>query len=306
MKILLLISAVILFSTSNILSQSNSTELSQLRFSATDKKGKAITNLTKDDISLTVGKTQLTVENLESQSDKPLEVILLIDTTPSQEKILPMAKKIAMNFIDQILNSNKDYVSIAIFANTKFNFTPLTNIFATAKKDIDSIKSAKGNSYIFDSISYINKNGFSTSKDKRKIILLISDGVDTSSRTNSKKLSAELISSNVRLFTLRLKDINFNQASRFNSTILGNFDENGILSISKDSGGKSFLIDNITKDEKINKFLSEIKENLLGDYAIRFSIEKLPTKAKTENINIKPVGKSAVNLLYQSVFYSGN
>lgn len=297
MKILLLISAVILFSTSNIFTQSNLTELSQLRFSAIDKEGKAFKGLTKDDISFRIGKTQINVESLENVSNKPLEVVIIIDTSPSQEKLLPLSKKIASSFVNKILDSSRDSVSIAYFADKTIKYTPLNNNFGDAQKDIDSIKPAKGNSYIWNSLDFILDKGFSPSKDQRKLIILLSDGYDSSSPVLPKELSLKMAKEKVRLYSFCLKDNNF-----LASTPLMGMVPTHIFTISTNSGGKGFLIDNIPKDEKINKLLSEIKENLLGDYAIRFSTEKLSNKTNSENINIKLLGKNGINLLYQNTF----
>lgn len=285
--------------------------VSQLVFSVTDNQGKAVHDLTKDDISLTIGKSQVKIDNIQNISNDPLEVVLLIDTTPSQEKVLPLSKKIALTFIDQILNSKKDFISIATFANVTVKFNSSTNDFTKAKKDIDALIPSKGNSYILDNLSFINKNGFSQSKDKKKIIILLSDGIDNSSQIEPKTLLAELVKNRVRLYTLHIKDTNFTQATAFNSMILGNFNQNGIAAISKNSGGKSFFAIEISKDEKILKILNEIKESLLGYYLIQFSIGKIGNNQnKFEPVNIKSSEaknkKGSINFFYQREFYIEN
>lgn len=291
--------SILLIFVSSIFTQ----DVSQIIFSAIDKQGKAVRDLTKDDISLTIGKSQVKIDNVQNISNIPLEVVLLVDTTPSQEKVLPLAKKVATTFIDQILDSSKDFVLIATFAKTTVKFNSYTNDFTKAKNEIDSITSAKGNSYIFDNLSFINKNGFSQSKDKKRIIILLSDGEDNSSQIEPKTLLAELVKNSVRLYTLHIKD--FTQVSPFI------FNENGIANISKNSGGKSFFDIDISKDKRILKILDEIKEGLLGDYLIQFSMVEIGNKLnKFGPINIKSLDAKNKNrnikFSYQREFYIGN
>lgn len=292
--------------------------VSQIMFSAIDNQGRAFRNLTKDDISLTIGKNNAKIETLKSDAEVPLEVILIIDVTPSQEKVLPMAKKIALSFVDQMLTPSKDYIAIATFSNTEVKLTTLTNDFIETKKNIDEVKlSSGGSSYIWDNTTFICEKGFSQNKDRQKLLVLFSDGFDTSAilDTNVKddksiELSNLLIKGKIRFFSFynELSSSNSSSGIAASAVIIPPVSPE-TFEISQDSGGKVFRISHKTKDENIIKALNEIKQLLLGTYLIQFSLDKLTNATNFDKVKIKIQSKikerNGISLSYPKLFYFG-
>lgn len=306
--------SILLIFVSSVFTQ----DVSRIVFSAIDNQGRAFRSLTNDDISLTIGKNNAKIGTLQSEANAPLEVILIIDVTPSQEKVLPLAKKIALSFVDQLLTPSKDYIAIATFSNTEVKLTTLTNDFIEAKKNIDEVKlSSGGGSYIWDNTSFICEKGFSQNKDRQKLLVLFSDGFDTSTflATNVKDskfitLSNLLIKEKIRLFSF------YNEISSSDSS--SGIPASAVIippvspetfEISQDSGGKVFRISHKTKDENIIKALNEIKQLLLGTYSIQFSLDKLTNATNFEKVKIKIQSKikerNGVSLSYPKLFYFG-
>src|SRR5579863_3927657 len=75
----------------------------QLFFNVKDKKGGLIPNLTKDQFQvLEDGKPQ-TVKYFAAESNLPLTLGILFDTSPSQARVLDMEKLVGGQFLDEIL-----------------------------------------------------------------------------------------------------------------------------------------------------------------------------------------------------------
>src|SRR5690242_2274505 len=74
-----------------------------LFFNVKDKKGALIPNLTKNDFQvLEDGKAQ-TIKYFSAESNQPLTLGLLIDTSVSQERVLPMEKEVGAAFLHDVI-----------------------------------------------------------------------------------------------------------------------------------------------------------------------------------------------------------
>lgn len=97
----------------------------QLFFNVKDKKGALIPNLTKTDFDvLEEGKPQ-TIKYFTAESDLPLTLGILIDSSGSQQRVLDMEKEVGANFLSEILRSKDEafVISFDVDANLLQDFT---------------------------------------------------------------------------------------------------------------------------------------------------------------------------------------
>jgi VWFA-related protein len=86
----------------------------QLFFNVKDKKGGLIPNLTKDDFQiLEDGKSQ-NIKYFTAESNLPLTLGILIDSSGSQQRVLEMEKEVGANFLTEILRP-KDLAFVISF-----------------------------------------------------------------------------------------------------------------------------------------------------------------------------------------------
>ncbi len=86
----------------------------QLFFNVKDKKGGLIPSLAKDDFQvLEDGKPQ-TIKYFTAESDLPLTLGILIDSSGSQQRVLEMEKEVGANFLNEILRP-KDLAFVISF-----------------------------------------------------------------------------------------------------------------------------------------------------------------------------------------------
>jgi VWFA-related protein len=97
----------------------------QLFFNVKDKKGGLIPNLVKDDFQiLEDGKAQ-TIKYFTAESDLPLTLGILIDSSGSQQRVLEMEKEVGANFLSEILRSKDEafVISFDVDSNLLQDFT---------------------------------------------------------------------------------------------------------------------------------------------------------------------------------------
>ena len=73
-----------------------------------DKHGKIINDLTKDDFQLEEDGRQQTIKYFTRETDLPLKLGLLVDTSGSVMQVLPEERTASQNFLDQVLREDKD------------------------------------------------------------------------------------------------------------------------------------------------------------------------------------------------------
>ena len=158
-----------------------------LLITVTDNKGKLVTTLTQDDFRIyEEGKPQ-TIRSFSRETDLPLSIALLIDSSGSVIEKIKFEKAAATDFFFSTVKRKKDRATVIGFDSavailsdgTPDGFTDEPERLAEA---VNRIKAGGGTS-VYDAVylAVHRKLGHETG-ERRKLIVLISDGDDTSSR----------------------------------------------------------------------------------------------------------------------------
>jgi VWFA-related protein len=203
----------------------------RLQFSVTDKLGHHISSLSKNDIALLdngLAVSELT--DFREESDLPIEVIILIDSSRSTERELPMEKQMALEFLHKLLRS-QDRAMIAGF-NTHLNTQgTFTAHFDQLESSVQSIK-AEGLTAFNDSL-FTLANSFAPAASSRKVIIIISDGNDTVSAHTFNDARESLLKKDVAVYTISVVDKkSMNPAACLNQ-------------LSAETGGHSYFLKDI-------------------------------------------------------------
>src|SRR6201984_580852 len=89
----------------------------QLFFNVKDKKGALIPNLTKDDFELLEDGKPQTIKYFTAESNLPLTLGILIDSSGSQMRVLEMEKEVGGAFLNDILRDKDEAFVIAFDVN---------------------------------------------------------------------------------------------------------------------------------------------------------------------------------------------
>jgi hypothetical protein len=106
-----------------------------------DKKGDLIQNLTKDDFVLQVDNKPQTIRSLDKDTNRPLSLGLLVDTSLSQRQIIDEERSASSTFFDQMLATPKDKAFVMQFAAETELLQDLTSSrsqLQTALKEINT------------------------------------------------------------------------------------------------------------------------------------------------------------------------
>src|SRR6267143_1607758 len=100
-------------------------EVVQLFFNVKDKHGALIPNLTKDNFDLFEDGQHQTIKYFKAESDLPLTLGILIDTSGSQMNVLDMEKEVGGSFLERTLRAKDEafVISFDIDINLMQDFT---------------------------------------------------------------------------------------------------------------------------------------------------------------------------------------
>src|SRR5215469_2866137 len=87
-------------------------------FTVTDKKGRFVTNLTKDDFEVFENKKPQAISEFAAESDLPLRLGILIDTSNSIRGRFKFEQEAAVEFINNVVRSTQDRAMVVRFDNS--------------------------------------------------------------------------------------------------------------------------------------------------------------------------------------------
>ena len=164
-----------------------------------DKKGALIQNLTKDDFVLQVDGKPQTIRYFDKDTNLPLILGLLVDTSLSQRDVIDEERAASSTFLDQMLTTPKDKAFIMQFAAETELLQDLTSsrpLLQAALKEIDTPGKSSGSSdddnagrrprggggtTLYDAL-FLASDEIMSKQTGRKAVIILSDGGDRGSR----------------------------------------------------------------------------------------------------------------------------
>ncbi len=172
-----------------------------------DKHGKIIPNLTKDDFQLDEDGRPQTINYFAHESDLPLRLGLLVDTSLSQRKVLDQERSASYSFLDQLLRQDKDLAFVIHFdkeVELLQEFTPSRPKLQEALQKLSTPqfeggggsnggsggsgsgrgrggRTRGGGTLLYDAI-FLASDELMSKQQGRKALIILSDGVDRGSK----------------------------------------------------------------------------------------------------------------------------
>jgi VWFA-related protein len=177
-----------------------------------DKHGQIIPNLTQDDFTLEEDGRPQTIRYFSRESDLPLTLGLLVDTSLSQRRVLEQERVASYTFLDEMLRQDKD---LAFVIHFDFEIELLQDLTSSHKQlgealgQLQMPESARaggggrggggggwpgsrrggggsgggGGTTLYDAV-YLASNELMKKQEGRKALIILTDGVDTGSKVS--------------------------------------------------------------------------------------------------------------------------
>lgn len=242
-----------------------------------DEKGRFVLGLTKDDfIVLDDGKEQ-PISYFSQESDQPLTVALVVDRSRSVQSALSKAQVAARNFFGSVLRAGKDRASVVAFDSGVYvvqDFTDDASALAAAALKL----TAAGGTSIFDAVYKTTRDKLGGGEEGRRVIVLITDGDDTTSRASIDQAIEMALKNNVIIYAIRISgDGSLNVRELQGKPVLDRLTEA--------TGGRQFHLDG--DENQLSGFFRKLQDELRSQYSIGYQFQDASSGPSFHKLTIK-------------------
>ncbi len=234
-----------------------------------DKKGAIIRDLTKDDFSLSEDKRPQTIRYFAKQSDLPLTIGLMVDTSMSQQRVLDAERGASYRFLDQVLRERKDQVFIMQFDMSVQMRQDLTDSRKKLDDALDFVDTptrnqlrtvgSGGGTLLYDAMVKAS-NGTMKALTGRKALIVMTDGVDFGSEETVSSAIDAAQKADTLIYCILFSDSGYYGG--------GGPDGKGVLMrMAKETGGGFFAV---SKKEGIEEIFGSIQDELRSQYSLGY------------------------------------
>jgi VWFA-related protein len=231
-----------------------------LFFNVKDKHGTLLPNLTKDDFTVFEDGKQQTIKYFAAESNLPLTLGILIDSSGSQLRVLDMEKEVGGAFLRQIL-TDKDEAYVIDFNKVKIN-TGFTNPLPGAGNPVPTAGTAAG-TVLYDAV-YLSAHDMLAKEVGRKAMVLLTDGEDEGSRLKIKDAIEAAQKADAIVYVLLCADRGF-----YGSFGVGYSGEGEMRKLTEATGGRVINVGN--KLDKLREAFDQIAAELRSQYNLGYT-----------------------------------
>ncbi len=276
-------------------------EVVQLFFNVKDKHGALIPSLTKTDFDLFEdGKTQ-TIKYFKAESDLPLTLGIMIDSSGSMQRVLDMEKEVGASFLENILRP-KDEAFVISFDTDITLLQDFTNSTSRLRKALNSAKisapsvgcssgpigpqgpipcSAGGTrgTALYDAV-YLASHDELSHEVGRKAMILLTDGQDEGSKLKIKDAIEAAQKADAICYVLLIVDRSWGFSGG------GYYGSGEMKKLTQETGGRVIEVGN--KVEKLRQAFEQISNELRSQYNIGYTPTNTVRDGNFRKVEIKP------------------
>jgi Ca-activated chloride channel family protein len=296
------------------------TDLTNLLFTATDKNNRYITTIQQGDLRVLEDGVPQTLFTFQRETDRPLAIAFLIDVSISEERTLPDEKAAARTFIENVIRSGKDEAAIIPFEGYAHLEQPLTRDVIGIYRTLESVEVAfpaylgsappiggitsgpgtiapprEGTTAIWDSVAVTCRYVLARSPgQRRRAIILLTDGQDTSSRLLRSGAIDQAIASETVIYAIGIGD------KRYEGV-----DKGALNNIAERTGGRAFFP---KKQDDLRAAFAEIEQELRSQYLVAYSSTNKKRDGAFRKMSIEitnpELGKQQLKLRYRPGYFA--
>jgi Ca-activated chloride channel homolog len=253
-----------------------------LLFTVTDRRGRFVTDLTKDDFIVSEGKRLQQVLEFSTESDLPLRLGILVDSSNSIRDRFRFIQEAAIEFLTSVMRPHQDKAAVISFDTAAELQADLSNDVEAQVRAIRQLRAGGGTS-LYDAIYYASRDKLSLDLPRdgfRRAIVILSDGEDNQSRYTRDQA----------LEMAQKKDVVIYAIST-NITRVNTDGDKVLKYLSSETGGTTFFP---FKVEDLAQSFLNIASELRHQYIILYRPEPMKTDGSFQPVDVKVKDRNLV------------
>jgi Ca-activated chloride channel homolog len=291
------------------------TNLTSIFFTAEDKHKRFISTLKQEDIRVLEDGLPQKVFTFQQNTDLPLSIAILVDTSRSEERTLPEEKSAAREFLESVLRANKDEAAIVSFTGEVTLEQGFTGSLERLRRAIDRVEfvppagyvgggvvvqgspggtgtppisgtnqQLAGSTAIWDAVWATSDELLQESAEHtRRAIILLTDGEDTISQVKMSEAVEKAQKADALLYAIGIGD-------RYSFGI----NEGALRKITDQTGGRAYFPRN---ERELKEAFSQIQRDLREQYLLAYSPANKNRDGTYRRIQIEVVNPELVKEL---------
>ena len=289
------------------------TDLVNTVFTAVDQDRHFVTTLRANDLRVLENQTPQDISLFERETNRPLTIVMLVDTSKSQERTLPDEKRAAKAFLRAVMRPAIDKVAIVSFTGAPNVKQELTDSFPKLERAIDrlkvevpadnptceDVKTPQEDplcwTSIWDSVwASTNEVLAKAPENSRRAIVLLSDGDDTASTIKRQMSIDSAVRNNVAVYSIGIGDPEFYK-----------IEKDSLEKLSNRTGGRAFFP---ASEPELQRAFTQIQEELRSQYVIAYSPRNKARDGARREVRLEIVNpelrRQKLQLLYRQSYYA--
>ena len=276
-------------------------EIVQLFFNVKDKHGALIPSLTKDNFDVFEDGKAQTIKYFKAESDLPLTLGILIDSSGSQQRVLDMEKEVGASFLENIIRPKDEAfvlsfdVDVDLLQDFTNSISRLRHALYEAKINTGGVGCSGGpigpqgpipcsssgprGTLLYDAV-YLASHDVLSHEVGRKAMILLTDGEDQGSRLKIKDAIEAAQKADAICYVILIADRGFYGFGGF-----GYSGDTEMKKLTQETGGR--VIDVGNKPDKLRKAFDEISNELRSQYNIGYTPTNRARDGSFRKVEIK-------------------
>jgi len=260
--------------------------LVSLYFDVRDKKNLLIPHLTRDDCQVYEDKQPQKLKNFAAEVDQPLTLGILLDTSGSQQNVLPMEQETGSEFLKRILRQ-KDQAFLVSFDVDIDLLSDFTSNASVLERDMQKAQINTGTggvttgplptgtprgTLLYDAVVEASHDKLA-GETGRKAMIVLTDGQDQGSRAKLEDAIEAAQKANSMVYVLLIADRGFYGGGMYSIGYSGDY---VMKKLADATGGRLINVGNSGK--KLEAAFQQIEDELRTQYVASYT----PTNSKTD------------------------
>jgi Ca-activated chloride channel homolog len=244
-------------------------------YTVSDKKGRFVTDLTKDDFEVSENKKPQTIIEFAAESDLPLRLAILIDTSNSIRDRFHFQQEAATAFIDGTVRPEHDRAMVVSFDTSAELVADLTDNIGDLEKAVANLRPGGGTS-LYDAVFFACRDKLMEDQPLykfRRAMVILSDGEDNQSRYTRDQALEMAQKADVTVYTI---STNITRVESDGDKVLRYFAE--------ETGGQAFFP---FKASDLSQSFENIANELRHQYNIFYRPEPLKVDGLYHTVQIR-------------------
>ncbi len=258
------------------------TDLVDILASVTDANGRPIPDLTQDAFSLSEEGVPQKIERFEAQTNRPLDLALMVDSSMSAYKDLKVEMEAAAHFIRQVVRPG-DTLGVFEFDESVTQLSGFSDNVPKLQESVHQIRMGAGTS-IYDALVLGSNALRRRPEGRRRAIVLVTDGGETTSVSQFDDARRTAVDSGTLLYSIIIRPVN-NENGRNTAG------EHALITITDSTGGAMFFVDDMSQ---LNQIFARIDRELRTQYLLGYYPQPVPPAGSYRHVQLVVKGNYVV------------